>query len=136
MPVRFARPFAAAALLLAMWALDSVRQGRPSGSAAPEAGGRVRILQFYASAGAILPGETAMLCYGVRNAKSVRIAPLLDGVYPSLNHCLEVVPSHTTHYTLMAEGYDGAMDARSLTLPVEAYPAAEMPALNAGLIVF
>ena len=136
MLVRFAKPIAAAALLLAMWGLDSVRGGRPRAWAgATEAVGPVRILEFYASAGAILPGERAMLCYGVENAKSVRISPMLRGVYPSPNHCLEIVPEHTTHYTLLAEGYDGTVDARSLTLPVQAFPPASAQVFNFALLV-
>ena len=136
MPVRFARPIAAAALLLAMWGLDSVRGGRPHAWAgATEGAGPVRILEFYASTGTILPGERAMLCYGVENAKSVRISPMLRGVYPSPNHCLEIVPEHTTHYTLLAEGYDGTVDARSLTLPVQAFPPASAQVFNFALLV-
>jgi hypothetical protein len=136
MPVRFAKPIAAVGLLLAMWGLDSVRAGRPRAWAgAPETAGPVRILEFYASVGAILPGQRAMLCYGVENAKSVRISPLLRGVYPSPNRCLEIVPEHTTHYTLLAEGYDGTVDARSLTLPVQAAPPARAQILNFALLM-
>jgi hypothetical protein len=76
-----------------------------------------------------------MLCYGVENAKSVRISPMLRGVYPSPNHCLEIVPEHTTHYTLLAEGYDGTVDARSLTLPVQAFPPASAQVFNFALLV-
>ena len=135
MPVRLARPIAAVALLFAMGALDSVREGRPSPPAKMETAGPVRIVEFFASAGTIAPGQTAMLCYGVENAKSVRISPMLRGVYPSPNRCLEVAPQHTTHYTILAEGYDGAVDARSLTLPVQAAPAPDSPALNVALLV-
>ena len=95
----------------------------PIWAGAPETAGPVRILEFYASVGAILPGERAMLCYGVENAKSVRISPILRGVYPSSNHCLEIVPEHTTHYTLLAEGYDGVVATKSFTLQVAAEEA-------------
>jgi len=135
MPVRFAKPIAAAAVLLAMWGLDSVRGGRPTTWAGALAG-HVRILQFYASTGLMLPGETAMLCYGVENAKTVHISPMLRGVYPSSNHCLQIVPEHTTHYTLMAEGYDGTLDARSLTLPVQPPPPTRAEPLDVALLVF
>jgi hypothetical protein len=137
MPVRFAKPIAAAGILLAMWGLDSVRAGHSRAWAgAKDTAGPVRILEFYASAGTILPGERAMLCYGVENAKSVRISPVLRGVYPSPNHCLEIVPEHTTHYTLLAEGYDGTMDARSLTLPVQAAPPTSARGLNFAWLIF
>jgi hypothetical protein len=75
-----------------------------------------------------------MLCYGVENAKSVRISPMLRGVYPSPNRCLEISPQHTTHYILLAEGYDGAVEARSLTLPVQSAPAPDSPAIDIALL--
>ena len=121
--MRFAKLIGALGLLLAVWGLSFVRGGptrawvRADGTAGP-----VRILQFYANVGAILPGEKAVLCYGVENAKSVHISPLLPGVFPSIRHCLDVFPEHTTHYTNLAEGYDGAVATRSLTLPVEVSP--------------
>jgi len=82
----------------------------------------VRILRFYASVGVLMTGEKAQLCYGVANAKSVHISPPLAGVYPSASRCLEVGPEHTTHYTILAEGYDGRVAMQSLTLPVEKMP--------------
>ncbi len=118
--MRIAKLSAAIALLATVWSISLIRTGGPrpwvhtSGRPGP-----VRILRFYASVGAVLPGQKASLCYGVENAKTVRISPLLTGVFPSLSHCLEVSPEHTTHYTILAEGYDGIVATRSLTLPVE-----------------
>ena len=95
----------------------------PSGSAwVPSTGqnpGRVRILRFRASVGAITQGQKALLCYGVENARSVRISPAMIRVSPSANRCMEIFPQHTTHYTLLAEGYDGSVASQSLTLPVQ-----------------
>ncbi len=130
-----AKPAAAAALLVAMWGLDAVRDPRlPAGAHAQ--GGTVRILQFYATVGALHPGESAQLCYGVENAKSVWISPELPGVYPSPRRCLEVLPDHTTHYTIMAEGFDGAVAVRSLTLPVAAEPPPPSMTLHFALLIF
>ena len=98
--------------------------------------GPVRILRFYATTGSIALGDKAQLCYGVENAKTVHISPMLRGVYPSSNHCLQIVPEHTTHYTLMAEGYDGTLDARSLTLPVQPPPPTRAEPLDVALLVF
>jgi len=121
---------AAAGLLLAAGCLESVRLGRPR--VWPGAGGPVRpvrILRFFASAMAVAPGGSAMLCYSVENAKSVQIAPLpLRGVYPSSSRCIEVAPEHTTNYTILAVGFDGAVAMRSLTLPVQAKPPAPVVA--------
>lgn len=91
---------------------------RPAGTTP----GRVRILRFRASVGAIMQGEKALLCYGVENARSVRISPAMIPVSPSTNRCMEIFPQHTTHYTLLAEGYDGSVASQSLTLPVQTPP--------------
>ena len=121
MAARVGKLFAAMALMLAVWMLGTYRRTtgeswvRPSG-ATP---GPVRILQFYSSVGSIKAGESALLCYGVENAKSVRIAPMMEGESPSSNRCLEVAPRRTTHYTILAEGFDGHVVMQSLTLPVD-----------------
>jgi hypothetical protein len=121
MAAHFGKLLAAMALILAVWMLGTTRRSageswvRPLGSAP----GPVRILQFYSSVGVIKAGETALLCYGVENAKSVRIAPMMEGESPSPNRCLEVAPLRTTHYTILAEGFDGRVVMQSLTLPVD-----------------
>ena len=79
----------------------------------------VRILRFYATVGAVAPGQTAQLCYGVENAKLISIAPTVGAAYPSPSRCIEIHPEHTTHYTLQAEGFDGRVVVRSITLPVQ-----------------
>ena len=108
--------------MAAMWGLSVVDRSDRRAWVRP-AGGPVRILQFYASAGILIVGETARICYSVENAKSVRISPMIGEVYSFPNHCLETVPEHTTHYTLLAEGYDGAVATKSITLQVEAEEA-------------
>ena len=124
--VRLAKLGAAIALLAAMWGLSRVPAYdahlwlRPIGSAP----GPVRILQFQANVGTLTPGQHATLCYGVENAKSVRTSPVLSGIYPSLSHCVQIGPQHTTHYTLLAEGYDGHVAMQSFTLAVQTEPVA------------
>jgi hypothetical protein len=83
----------------------------------------VRILRFYATTGSIALGDKAQLCYGVENAKAVRISPSIDPVLPATNRCFDIVPDHTTHYTILAVGFDGKTDHRSITLVVETAPA-------------
>lgn len=118
---RLTRIWIALGLLVAVWALVSSRRVesrawvRPLGTRV----GPVRILQFYASVGALTMGDKALLCYGVENAKSVRISPTISEVYPSPNHCVEIVPQHTTHYTILAEGFDGRVAMQSFTLMVQ-----------------
>jgi len=132
MRFRLAKFCVAAGLLLALWGLSVLRHSDPRiwvrpANAKP---GPVRILQFYASVGTLVPGEKAQLCYGVENAKAVRISPMLQGVYPTHSHCLEIVPEHTTHYTLQAEGFDGTVAIRSFTLAVQDAPPRAPENLN------
>src|SRR4051812_46876913 len=121
---RFTRILIAVGLLAGLWGLSTVRQSprtywvRPRG--APPL--PVKILQFYVNVGTLTAGQKAQLCYGVANAKSVRISPSLQNVYPSSNRCVEIGPEHTTHYTILAEGYDGQVAMQSLTLPVQTSP--------------
>ena len=81
-------------------------------------GDRFEILQFYASPGLIPRGETAQLCYGVSNAKAVRLEPRpTSGVWPSLMRCVEVAPTRDTTYTLTAE--DGKGNTKTATVTVQ-----------------
>lgn len=81
-------------------------------------GDRFEILHFYASPGAIRRGETAQLCYGVSNAKAVRLEPQAARVWPSLNRCMEVRPPKDTTYTLTAEDATGQTKTATLTVLV------------------
>src|SRR5579872_5254629 len=81
-------------------------------------GSAVKILQFYARDGHLVEGRSTVLCYGVLNAKAVRIQPAVDGVSPALNRCVEVAPLHDTRYTLTAEGDDGRSISESFDLAV------------------
>ena len=88
----------------------------------------VRIVRFYATSGALTPGQTAKLCYSVENARIIRMSPSVDMTSAaSPSHCVEVHPDHTTHYTLLAEGFDGSTAVRSLTLPVQVPSPVRLP---------
>jgi hypothetical protein len=119
------RVVAAVALLVAVWGIAGVPDSSVRSWIPPVGGprGPVRILRFYATTGSIAPGDKAQLCYGVENAKSVRISPSLEPVAPAANRCMEIVPEHTTHYTILAEGFDGNVVTRVITLVVETAPA-------------
>jgi hypothetical protein len=95
----------------------------------------VRILRFYATVGALFPGGKAQLCYSVENAKAVRISPAVELAYPSPGRCIEIRPEHTTHYTLQAEGFDGRVATRSITLSVQDRPWAPLPTQQVAYVV-
>lgn len=74
------------------------------------------ILSFYASPKVIHRGEHAQVCYGVSNAKTVKLEPQSQAVWPSDSHCVDVSPTKTTTYTLIVE--DAAGKALSQTVDV------------------
>src|SRR5580704_11185620 len=119
------RIVAALAIMAAAWGVGAVPDSSVRAWIPPVGAprGPVRILRFYATTGSLAPGDKAQLCYGVENAKSVRIAPSIVPVTPAANRCLDIVPDRTTHYTILAEGFDGNVVNRSLTLVVETEPA-------------
>lgn len=69
----------------------------------------LKITQFYATG--------TLVCYGVANAKSVRIEPAIEEITPSLSRCIQASPQKTTGYTLTAE--DGAGHSVSQTIVVK-----------------
>jgi hypothetical protein len=87
-------------------------------------GTKVKILQFYARDASVTEGTPSVICYGVVNARSVRIEPPVEGVSVSPNRCVEVTPVRDTRYTLTAEGGDGHTISESFVLPVK--PDVEM----------
>jgi hypothetical protein len=85
-------------------------------------GPKLRVVQFYAASGELTEGEQEVLCYGVVNAKRVRIEPGFNEVFPSLNRCLEIEPEEDTTYTITAEGENGESEAVSLLVRVKPDP--------------
>jgi hypothetical protein len=132
---RVARICVAVGALLSIWVLCAIRRPderawvRPLGTRV----GPVRIIQFYASVGSLTIGQKARLCYGVENAKSVRISPAVSDAYPSSNHCVEIGPDRTTHYMILAEGFDGRVATQTLTLAVLPPIAPQAPVQYAGM---
>lgn len=74
------------------------------------------ILNFYASPRSVRRGESAALCYGVSNAKTVTLEPQTNAVWPSIARCVDVTPNKTTTYTLTIE--DGAGHSKTESLEV------------------
>jgi hypothetical protein len=60
-------------------------------------GKELAIQSFYASPGAIHRGASVQLCYGVANAKVVKLDPQPNAVWPSYARCVKVSPGKN-HY--------------------------------------
>jgi hypothetical protein len=80
-------------------------------------GNELDIQNFYASPGVIHRGESAQLCYGVANAKTVKLEPQPNPVWPSYARCVEVSPKKDTVYTLTVE--DAAGNTKSQAIEVK-----------------
>jgi hypothetical protein len=80
-------------------------------------GKELAIQAFYATPGLVKRGESVQLCYGVANAKNVKLEPQDNPVWPSYNRCVDVTPKKTTTYTLTID--DGAGHAQTQQLEVQ-----------------
>lgn len=80
----------------------------------------MKITAFYARDVLVIEGGSTVLCYGVSNARSVRLDPPVESITPSLNRCIEVRPKGETRYTLTAEGSVGESVSESVTIRVGA----------------
>lgn len=123
-----------AGLLLALAAAScsSGDNEKQSAKARPQKAASLKINQFYASAPAIARGDQALLCYGVENARAVRITPGVEPVSPAYNRCIQVSPKDSTTYTLTAEGEDGSTATATLTLQVVRGAKPQAPAQAGG----
>src|SRR5271169_2865660 len=87
-----------------------------------DTGTSVDITQFYARTGEITDGEPNLVCYGVRNARSVRIEPPVEKLAPALNRCFFIEPHQDTTYKLVAEGDDSSQASASFQVRVKPAP--------------
>lgn len=81
-------------------------------------GKELAIQNFYATPGVIRRGETVQLCYGVANAKTVKLEPQANPVWPSYSRCVNVTPAKTITYTLTIADAAGNTKAMSLEVKV------------------
>jgi hypothetical protein len=143
------RPFLAAACLAAVaycgWTFLSrrwPRHARPVpattfGSAALDriyGGNDVQIVSFSTRDGVLTEGQSTVVCYGVVNAKTVRLEPASGATPPSLSRCLEVAPKANTRYTLTVTGHDGRVATASLEVQVQP-DAASFPKITSFKVV-
>ena len=101
-------------------AAKSAQQRESDAAAVEELGGSdFKILAFYASPGLIHRGDTVDMCYGVSNAKTVKLDPPEGNVWPSANRCMQVTPKKTTTYTLTIDDGKGNTANQQLTVTVQ-----------------
>jgi len=94
------------------------KQRQSDRAALDQMGGKTLDIQaFYANPGAVHRGETVQLCYGVANAKTVKLEPQENAVWPSYARCVDVKPTKTTTYTLTID--DGAGNTKTQSLEVK-----------------
>ncbi len=80
----------------------------------------LKITQFYASRQETARGENVLICYGVENARSVRIEPPLDQqLRPLPAKCVPYTPHRTTTFKLVAEGERGGEATALVTVKVK-----------------
>jgi len=103
---------------------DATHARRGQNYQTPTDNGVVGITQFYARSGAVTAGDPNLICYGVRNAASVRIEPPVENLAPAVNRCFFVEPEQDTTYKLVAEGRDGGRVSESFRVRVKPAPAA------------
>jgi hypothetical protein len=92
--------------MIVLLAACSKEQAPPpaAGKAKPK---HAKILQLAAGTNQVVKGESLTLCYGVEDAKSVRLDPPEEELGVSRNRCIAVSPKKNTVYTLIAKGEDG-----------------------------
>ena len=81
-------------------------------------GKEMAIQSFYAIPGVVRRGESVQLCYGVANAKTVKLEPQSNPVWPSYSRCVDVTPAKTTTYTLTIADAAGNTKTQSLEVQV------------------
>jgi hypothetical protein len=97
---------------------QSQKQREADQQAMEQLGGSELSIQMLYATPQVRRGETAQICFGVANAKSVTLEPQANPVWPSHNLCVDVKPVKTTVYTLTATGTDGKSVTQQVTVAV------------------
>lgn len=97
------------------------KQHESDAAAVKQLGGKdFAILSFYANPPGVHLGTPTQLCYGVSNAKTVRLEPSEKvTIWPSAARCVNVTPRKTTTYVLTIE--DAAGHAKTQSVEVKVY---------------
>lgn len=94
------------------------RAAQPPVAPAAEDGNRL-IQLFLASPTEARSGQPVLLCYGVRDAQTVRLDPGARKLEPAEKRCLSVTSNETTTYTLTAAGAGGATERQQVTVQIK-----------------
>ena len=94
------------------------KQHEADQAAIEQLGGSELAVQMLYATPRIKKGESAQVCFGVANAKSVTLEPQTNPVWPSHNLCVDVKPAKTTTYTLTATGADGKTVSEQVAVEV------------------
>jgi len=97
---------------------QSQKQHEADQAAIEQLGGSDLAIQMLYATPQVHRGETAQICFGVANAKSVTLEPQTNPVWPSHNLCVDVKPVKTTIYALTATGADGKSITQQVTVTV------------------
>lgn len=97
---------------------NAKKQRQQDQAAIEQLGGSELAIQMLYATREIKRGETAQICYGVANARTVTLEPQTNPVWPSHNRCVDVTPTKTTIYTLTATASDGKAVSQQVTVAV------------------
>ncbi len=81
--------------------------------------GEILFSTFSADTGLLKRGDHTQLCYGVENAKTIKLDPPIAEVKPTYRSCIEIAPKKTTTYTITADDGKGHAKSQSLTVRVQ-----------------
>jgi hypothetical protein len=98
------------------------RHHRETAPGASAKGTAVKITQFYPRVWSMPDTDHNTICYGVENAKSVRLEPPIANVWPTVNRCFWAEARQDTTYKLIAEGFDGTSTSESFSIHVTPTP--------------
>ena len=81
-------------------------------------GGDLKIVSFYALPGTIARGGQTSVCYGVTGAKTVRLEPPIQKVWPALTRCFTASLRKDTELKLIADDGAGRTVSQNLVVTV------------------
>ncbi len=81
-------------------------------------GGDLKIVSFYALPGTISRGGQTSICYGVTGAKTVKLDPPIQNVWPALTRCFAASLRKDTRLKLTADDGAGRTVSQSFVVTV------------------